>query len=467
LIKPNIKSSNEENELLYLIQKNDNYECCGFKQFLNWLLCPCYIGCKTHIIEKNEYGFAMDQGKPVILTEGWHSLLHPFYRFEKSVKKLDTEITFGSIVIVRIPDNSVGLAVDNTDYKLLLPGIHCYNTGTFKLEKIAQLNENVYFGPIKLITVKTGNIVICYNYGKIVVLDEGRYAINDNQIYVSNIINMQQQNYKFNKHKMLLNGGIGIFVEGLITYRIVDVVRLTQNMNVDDLQKNIENVVESEMVKFIASLRLEDISSKADSNENKDDIINTRMKIISTVMHDVKPFFNSWGVSIINFQINNIDLADERYSREYEKSSLDIAITKANYVAQKEKNRIRIIESEMAAEKLKIDADDNKKSIVILANADAEKRLISAEAEAKSKLLNAEADAKSKLLYAEADAKSIAMIGKARNDAGEAMKNEFSQKLALTGQQVKMTEGFKVQTLIMSDGNSKFLVPLPILDMKY
>jgi hypothetical protein len=52
---------------------------------------------------------------------------------------------------------------------------------------------------------------------------------------VSGHINTRQQNFRFEKHTVLLDGGISMLIEGLLTYQVVDVSQLINNLGDKDL----------------------------------------------------------------------------------------------------------------------------------------------------------------------------------------------------------------------------------------
>jgi len=55
----------------------------------------------------------------------------------------------------------------------------------------------------------------------------------------------------------MLDGGIQMLVEGLLTYQIFDVELLVMNMGVDVLVENIQNITKAEMSKIFSSIHLE------------------------------------------------------------------------------------------------------------------------------------------------------------------------------------------------------------------
>jgi hypothetical protein len=132
----------------------------------------------------------------------------------------------GSVTIVRVPEGSIGLAMNNTQHEILLPGTHWTES----------LDDQFFeYKQIKFLIVQIGFVRICYFNGKALVLSEGRYGINSPYFTVGPLVNTQQQNLKFEKHNVLLDGGINMLVEGLLTYQVTDAEQLIKNIGADNL----------------------------------------------------------------------------------------------------------------------------------------------------------------------------------------------------------------------------------------
>jgi len=52
-----------------------------------------------------------------------------------------------------------------------------------------------------------------------------------------------------------------MFVEGLLTYKIVDAEKTVRNIGVDKVVENIQNITKAEMSKLFSAIHLEQISS--------------------------------------------------------------------------------------------------------------------------------------------------------------------------------------------------------------
>jgi len=119
----------------------------------------------------------------------------------------------------------------------------------------------IEFGPIKLLTVKSGGVRVCYHAGKVEIFPEGRYAINSSTFVVAGFINTQQQNVKFDQHKVLLDGGISLLVEGLLTFQVVDPALLIKQLGERDLLQAVSQVTKAELSRVFSAIHLEQIST--------------------------------------------------------------------------------------------------------------------------------------------------------------------------------------------------------------
>lgn len=124
------------------------------------------------------------------------------------------------------------------------------------------------------------------------------------------------------------------------------------------------------------------------------------------------PLFTSWGLRVIELQINRIELADARYAAEYESSSLTVAKTKADARAQEAKNFVIIASAEAAAAK----------------------RMLEVKAEVDAQLALATAQAQAKIILARATAEATELEADGRNKAAAKLSDPFAKRV-LVGEQ--------------------------------
>jgi len=306
---------------------------------------------------------------------------------------------------------------------VLLPGLHVYNDSKWRFSNFASQNADfAEHGPLKFFLVKASTVRVCYIKGKARIFPEGRYAVNDIAFQVADAIPLAQQNVCFEKHSVLLDGGIKMLVEGLLTYQVVDAEKVVKKIGSDNLLRSMTFVAKAELSRVFSTIHLEQMSSSQfltnDQKDNKDaQNASSRSMITHHIIEYITPLVEEWGVRIVNFQLESIKLADDGYARDYEEASLATAKAKANLRATQSQNDILISTSEAKAASLKIEAEGRKTAIVIEAQASASARTIEAAA---------------------------------RNKAAESMENAFGQKLALSGQQVEFAKALKCQVLTVT-----------------
>lgn len=146
-----------------------------------------------------------------------------------------------------------------------------------------------------------------------------------------------------------------------------------------------------------------------------------RIWVCAQVIKFITPYTESWGVKIINFQLESTKIKDENYAREYEAASLSMAKAKANLRAVSTQNEIRLQTARAAAEASRIEAEGKSAALVTEAQGNAEARKIEA---------------------------------KARNEAAHVMRDGFARQFALAGQRVEFAKALNAQVLSISSGAS-------------
>ena len=386
----------------------------------------------TVLINSNEYGFIVNSGQVMFLKPGWHYIGYPFMTGLIRQDISSEHMKINNVQIFRIRQDEIGIGIDNTNMEILLPGTHIRTSGAYVFKARHKLNNNITEGPFKVMTVKTGSVCICYDNGMAEILTEGRYAVNSNGFMLGGMLDITQQNLKFSKHRVLLEGGINMLIEGLLTYQVMDVAKLIKNVDIKSLNKYLEEIMKADLTKVFSTIHLEQISSSTYGEIKKSDekAAETRLYIYESIMKMIKPQADQWGVKIINFQLESTQLADQKYSQDYEAASLQIAKSKAELRAQEAQNLIQRQKAETQAGISQIQA----------------------ETERNVQLIRAKAQADSTIMQAEAAAQAILKEGEAKAKAADMMTSKYGQDLALLGQKSKIAEGLKIHTLVMGNG---------------
>ena len=454
-VEPNVHPEREIQDIENVIHnsKSAGLGCCDIATMTatGMTLIGCFYLCKnTVLINSNQYGFIINNGQVVFLRPGWHYVGYPF--MSNLVRyNIDSEhIKVNNLQLIRIKQDEIGIGINNTELEVLLPGTHVRTSGAYVFKGRQKLNQDIVEGPIKIKTVKTGTVCICYNNGTAEILREGRYAVNSNTFTVGDTLDITQQNLKFSKHKVLLEGGINMLVTGLLTYQIENVAKLVQNVAIKSLNRYLEDVMKADLTKVFSTIHLEQISSSTFNELKKNDekVAETRILIYKSIMDMIKPQADQWGIKIINFQLESTQLADQKYSTDYEYASLQIAKSKAELKAQEAQNLIQKQKAETQATIAQIKA----------------------ETERTVQLTIAKAEADALVMKAEAEAEAIIKEGEAKAAAADMMRSPYGQDLALLGGKVKIAEGLKIHTLVMGgneDGGKRPMIDnlVPVLDM--
>lgn len=449
--EPNITPGNEYEGITNIInvgsadiEKNGCFWwCCS-------LACCCLpLCCNAKLIPAGEIGLATDNGVPSVLNPGWHFLLRPFTSLDVKRPIVDQVIQHGQVCIVRVLQGQIGLAYMDSSPKLLLPGLHCYNSPVFRFNQIVDLkNPHITHGPVQIFTVASGTVRVCYDSGAVKIFEAGRYGVYNANFQLSTVIPIQQQNLPFEKHQVLLEGGINLLVQGLLTYQVTDVAKLITQLGETDLKRAIQDTTKAELARVFAGIHLEQISSQDANREQKspttdEDALlgkssayqtveggksDVRNWICAQVVQDISPLTAGWGVKIINFQLESTRIADERYAREYEEASLAMAKAKANRRALDTQNDILIKTAEAKSRAAQLQAEGEKQAAIKMAEARAESVLVEAKANAAARLMEADA----------------------RNESAVKLSNEFGRQLAMMDRNVGIAEGLKATTLVIT-----------------
>jgi regulator of protease activity HflC (stomatin/prohibitin superfamily) len=454
-IEPNVHPSREIEDIQNVLSdsKDSGFTCgdiCCMAACGVTLIGLCSVYNNTVLINSNQYGFIIDSGKVVFLKPGWHFVGYPLMN-GLTTRDINSEyIQVNNLQIIRIRQDEVGIGFNNTNLEILLPGTHLRTNGSYAFIRKQKVRDDLIEGPVKIKTVKTGTVCICYNNGVAEILSEGRYSINSNGFVIGGTLDITQQNLKFSKHRVLLEGGINMLVEGLLTYQIKDVTKLIKNVDIALLNRYLEDVMKADLTKVFSTIHLEQIASTTYNEIKKSDerAAETRLFIYESIMKMIKPQADQWGITIINFQLESTQLADQKYSNDYETASLQIAKSKAELKAQEAQNVIRVQKAETEANVMKIQA----------------------EADRNIQLIRARASADSTIMQAEAAAQAILKEGEARASAAGMMTSPYGQELALLAEKSKIAEGLKIHTLVMGgavNGNGKSMIDnvVPVLNL--
>jgi len=477
LVPPNILPGQEEANLKAVINPGSAANwACACLCCLTGIGC-CYVCNRQFLVNKGEYAFTVNNGTPEIYFEGRNVIMSPLnvysgnYDIGQEVIKPYADGT-SPVTIVRVPVGKMGLVLNNGNVELLIPGVHARNAAPWVFQKLVSLDQDlIELGPLKIFIVKSGAERVCYDNGEIKVFREGRYAVNSNTFTVKELVSTQQQNLKFSKHLVVLDGGIRMYVEGLLTFQVVDVRKFKYQLQTP-LQAAIENVTEAELTRVFAGLHLEQISSaehkigvegstgqeqKQDQatylgNSALDDESNesrTRESICNRVEDSIGPVLANWGCKVINFQLESTMLADKAYALQYEAASLQMAKAKSELRALDAKNQILIQSSQAQAEAVRIKAEGEKSANVLMSEAQG----LSVQIAAQARVEAAKSDALALNISANAQAECRKIEAQSRQESADKMTEQFARQFQLGAQEVEFGRSLKANVLTVQSSS--------------
>ena len=228
--------------------------CC-----LTGVLAP-YVCCKTHLVDKGRIGFSTNAGHPSLMRPGWNLLIAPWNEFHKQFPVGVPLIEVGPVTIVRVPQaRSVS--------RRTIRSCSCSCPGPRADERAVQIPQDRGLGlaarRVFADPLRDRPHWLCPRrvpQRRRHRPERRRYAINTPVFRIGPEVDVRQENMKFSKHQVMLDGGVTLECEGLLTYQIVDPVLLTKNMGADDVERALQDTTKAELAKVFASVQLEQLS---------------------------------------------------------------------------------------------------------------------------------------------------------------------------------------------------------------
>lgn len=387
-------------------------------------------------IRQGDVGFAYNKSEVEVLLPGLHVRVDASFTFNNfaNVKSFQQAvIDFGPIHFFTVDSGFVRIAFHSGLVDILPAGRYAVNSNTFQLaESLSIRHENLLFSESKVMLVGgismkiTGQLTYCIEDPAKFVLTmdrakylktienviEAEFATHFSKVHLEQ--NMDETSAPLphsslaekanNKPRPVLGGAIpehkdedkdddhpGTQVIGMATATPASDVYTTFQGNAP-----VNTAPEGEPGAF------RKMNVRASNGI-------PRNEICSSIKKHMQPLFLSWGLKVIELQINRAELADAHYAAEYESSSLTVAKMKANARAQEAKNFVTIAQAE----------------------ADVAKRRLEVKAEVDSQLAIANAQAQAKIIMARATAEAAELEADGRNKAAQKLSDPFGKRMMI------------------------------------
>lgn len=194
---------------------------------VSWL----WISLRTYLVPAGYIGVSQNNGEPEFLPPGWHYLGSAFRSMVQKVNvNSETPIINLTKGIVTVPDGSVGIAQDRGQYVLLGPGMHQWDSPTFKWDKLKVLSNDqvLQLGPYTLVTVPPGEVAITENNGELVILSENSKAggrthfLSHSKWLYKGMLSTQIQFDELPSSNLLSADRVEVNLDSTVSWHIVD-----------------------------------------------------------------------------------------------------------------------------------------------------------------------------------------------------------------------------------------------------
>lgn len=329
------------------------------------------------VVPEGNLGLVMDNGRPLFLAPGRHTLWSPFAERMGIVPISSKQINLGSIQIVTINQGELGLSVKNGENIILEPGRY-FLESPHQFVKSEKANQNhLVLGTHRRITVPVGHVAIASDDGKQIIISEkdttkGPYITNSPTFSfdpATGFQSIQIQSREVNNLTVNTKDGIPIKIEGLITYEITE--PRTAFLKMKDVHKTIYDQAESTLTTVFSHLTMKDIApslsahekvslkQKEKVDEDKDFI----EKATESFLEKFDEKARSWGVSL-SLNIEKMEFVDKQYTemiraratKSVEAETNSSIVDSTNEVEQKKeenKGRLKIIAAKAEAQAIK------------------------------------------------------------------------------------------------------------------
>jgi regulator of protease activity HflC (stomatin/prohibitin superfamily) len=265
-------------------------------------------------INQGQLGHAIDGRDPVMMHPGLYIKNSRAFKFLKSQNTSDDHIQNGTIHLIRVRSDKIGLAWDNNEAKILEPDFYEYNSSTFQFDKLIPANQKIIqhgtkarirvddgelgyawlsgkalelkpgvhefddaqfifekhykaneeliqFGNLTRLIVKAGQVRPVWVDGLLEIKEAGIYNFDSPKIIIGNIITLQDTVKNYSQIQVTTQDRMPMLVTSQISYRITDAKTLVTSIGVDNVDKSIETIAHSALRQQFSKATLSMISS--------------------------------------------------------------------------------------------------------------------------------------------------------------------------------------------------------------
>jgi len=361
---------------------------------------------KRVFLPVNKKAVKMDSnGQYVELKQGYN-LIHADETYEKTwmVDSTSDDYILGNTRHLRIRTGELGESYKNGEFTLLEPGEHILKPTHAFIKRVPANTDLVDLGPLKIVTVKDGQVAIINTTDGVKMKGPGKHSISqengDNYIET---ITTSLQGLELAPLVAMCSDQIEMRAKSMVMYTVKEPLK-TLGLGLDKILDTLKIYGDGILRSILSRYSSNDISPSLHLDEAHPAAERTAKlkQVHDEFVKSLNEKSKEWGLEVSDLQITEILPADEDFLKtlqgigtqqvEFEikkaiaNSEADIAQIKAKseeakLVAAKNEQKAKIVEAETKAQELAIDTQAQAQREINLAKAKAEALGVMAEAQ--------------------------------------------------------------------------------------
>jgi len=399
-----------------------------------------YLWARTRIVPQGTVGVRVSRdGQYIVLPSGRHSNL-PGEEWRSNQNLAQDEVTLGAKRIVTIKDGFRGESYKQGRLVVLPPGRHLLDSQHILSKTVSTGDDIIDLGPKKIVTVKAGQVGICYHKGVLNILKEGRHEVTLPDEVWKGYMSLRQEVIELPSLEIKTTDNINVTCHAVLNYKIVDPIKAITC--VDNLEASLTQLAEVALSAILRRFSFRDLSPVPGEEEEEAEEETTKKekgkgksrmraahfaskmqaKMHDEIHADFEKIVEGWGVEIIgSVQLKTVVPSDDRLRM----AIAEMAINTAKADAQR-----RQAEFERQVRNTQAQAD--KEASILKAEGKAESQMIESRGKQQAQILDAKAEAEAIRII------SLAKLESTENEAKGAealMKTPIAQQLAVLQRQ--------------------------------
>eukprot|EP00927_Polykrikos_kofoidii_P024462 TRINITY_DN2223_c1_g2_i1.p1 TRINITY_DN2223_c1_g2~~TRINITY_DN2223_c1_g2_i1.p1 ORF type:complete len:746 (-),score=107.45 TRINITY_DN2223_c1_g2_i1:48-2285(-) len=169
-----------------------------------------------HVIRvpKGRFAKIWEQARPKLLPEGLHAIDNPVFSYEGTVDSKDPCIQHGSVCILQVPKGGLGLIKESNFPRLLEEGLHIYDSPTLQYNGVqSKLSPIIMHGTISRFRICKGELGLAWRDNDPLLIDEpGTYQVDSANFKFEKVVDATIKDIRLGSRKIITvySGEVGV-----------------------------------------------------------------------------------------------------------------------------------------------------------------------------------------------------------------------------------------------------------------